>query len=94
MCVRVCRHALQEKQPVICHRDGNMHKGVVYSVLKDGLQFLAVVSTSNAVPGTHAASHGTLDYFRSVRGSRGGSTRCWGDGCGWGRGGGFEGAAQ
>ena len=69
---RMCCCVLQEKQPVVCHRDGNMRNGVVYSVLKDGLQFLAVVSTSNAVPGTHAASHGTLDYFRSVaRPSRG-----------------------
>ena len=72
----MCCHALQEKQPVVCHRDGNMRNGVVYSVLKDGLQFLAVVSTSNAVPGTDAASHGTLDYFRSVGGSRSGLTRC------------------
>ena len=64
--VRLSLHSLQEKQPVVCHRDGNMRNGVVYSVLKDGLQFLAVVSTSNAVPGTHAASHGTRDYFRYV----------------------------
>jgi len=41
---------LQERQPVVCHRDGQMRNGVVYSVLKDGLQFLAVVNTSNAVP--------------------------------------------
>ena len=46
-----------------------MRNGVVYSVLRDGLQFLAVVSTSNAVPGTDADSHGTLDYFRSALGS-------------------------
>ncbi len=41
---------LQERQPVVCHRDGHMRNGVVYSVLKDGLQFLAVVDSSNAVP--------------------------------------------
>ncbi|DBA73503.1 TPA: hypothetical protein ACH3X1_011529 [Trebouxia sp. C0004] len=41
---------IQERQPVVCHRDGQMRNGVVYSVLKDGLQFLAVVNTSNAVP--------------------------------------------
>ena len=41
---------LQERQPVVCHRDGHMRTGVVYSVLKDGLQFLAVVDSSNAVP--------------------------------------------
>lgn len=62
--VRMCCYVLQEKQPVVCHRDGNMRNGVIYSVLKDGLQFLAVVSTSNAVPGTHAAFVGTIDYFR------------------------------
>ncbi|KAL0045856.1 hypothetical protein WJX82_006850 [Trebouxia sp. C0006] len=41
---------IQERQPVVCHRDGHMRTGVVYSVLKDGLQFLAVVDSSNAVP--------------------------------------------
>ena len=64
---------------MVCHRDGNMRNGVVYSVLKDGLQFLAVVSTSNAVPGTHAASDGTHDGFRSVvRYSKRGGGR-WGE---------------
>ena len=54
----------QEMQPVVCHRDGSMRNGVVYSVVKDGLQFLAVVSTSNAVLGANAGSQGSPDYFR------------------------------
>lgn len=53
---------VQEKQPVVCHRDGTMRNGVVYSVLKDGLQFLAVVSTANMVPGFDADSEGDQDY--------------------------------
>lgn len=54
---------------MVCHRDGNMRNGVVYSVVKDGLQFLAVVSTSNAIPGTNAGSQGNPDYFRSAHAS-------------------------
>ena len=53
---------MQEKQPVVCHRDGNMHHGVVYSVLKDSLRFIVVVSTSNAVPGSVPASGDGLAY--------------------------------
>ncbi len=51
---------LQERQPVVCHRDGQMRNGVVYSVLKDGLQFLAVVNTSNAVPVSNQNSGDSL----------------------------------
>ena len=55
--------AAQEKQPVVCHRDGKMRHGVVYSVLKDGLQFLAVVHTSNAVPTSVPDPGDSLDSF-------------------------------
>ena len=40
---------VQEKQPVICHKDGTLRKGVVFEVLKEGLQFIAVVSTATTV---------------------------------------------
>lgn len=44
----------------MCHRDGQMRSGVVYSVLKDGLQFLAVVNTSRTVPTSYLNS-GDID---------------------------------
>ena len=40
-----------------------MRLGVVYSVVKDGLQFLAVVGTSSIVPGADAGSIGNRDYL-------------------------------
>ncbi len=57
-------HAVQEKQPVVCHRDGKMRNGVVYSVLKDGLQFLAVVNTSTAYPTSHQEPGDSLASFQ------------------------------
>ena len=34
---------------MICHKDGTLRKGVVFEVLKEGLQFIAVVSTASVV---------------------------------------------
>ncbi|KAL3147107.1 hypothetical protein ABBQ38_015063 [Trebouxia sp. C0009 RCD-2024] len=64
--LQVVSDTIQEMQPVVCHRDGSMRNGVVYNVVKDGLQFLAVVSTSNAVLGANAGSQGSPDYFRQL----------------------------
>lgn len=53
---------MQEKQPVVCLTNGRMRYGVVYSILKDNLQFLAVVSAESVMPAAEQSSE-TMDYF-------------------------------
>lgn len=56
---------IQEKQPVVCLTNGRMRYGVVYSILKDGLQFLAVVSADSVMPAAEQSSE-TMDYFMQL----------------------------
>ena len=53
---------MQEKQPVVCLTNGRMRYGVVYGIMKDGLQFLAVVSGESVMPAADQTSE-TMDYF-------------------------------
>lgn len=47
---------------MVCLTNGRMRYGVVYSILKDGLQFLAVVSADSVMPAAEQSSE-SMDYF-------------------------------